>query len=127
MPRTITGRDWQARVMADTSSDGTGNYAAGNWIALSTDGQAFDPDLTTLPGEIVTGTLERAQAAYSHTSGTASYTLSKIFTSDQNVTVRKYGVFNAASGGTLVFEELLDEAAILKPGDSVQIVHVVSI
>lgn len=126
MARTLAGRDWMARVMADTSSDGSGNYSPANWIALSSDGTAPSTASTTLPGEITGGTFARAQGAYAHTNGTASYTLINTFTSDRNITAQKAGIFTASTGGTLAFETLMD-AAILKPGDTLQFVHTVTL
>ena len=127
MPRTNSGRDWQCGVMADPASSGAGAYAPATWMVLSTDTTAENPTRTTLPGELTGGTMARAQGAYAHTSGTASYTLIKTFVSDRDVAVRKFGVFTAASGGTLVWEKLLDETVNLKSGDSMQIVQTVSI
>ena len=71
--------------------------------------------------------MARARAAYSHTNGTASYTLIVSFTSDRIVTVTKYGVFNASSGGTLAFEQAFSESVPMKVGDSIQVVDTVSI
>lgn len=127
MARTNAGRDWMARVMADTASNGSGSYAPANWIALSSDGAAPNVANTTLPGEITGGTFARAQGAYAHTNGLASYTLIHTFTSDRNITVQKAGIFTASSGGTLAFETLLDAPAQTKPGDTIQFVHTVTL
>lgn len=127
MARTNAGRDLQARVMGDTGSNGTGAYAAANWLALSTDASAPNVANTTLPGEITGGTFARAQGAYAHTNGTATYTLTKTFTSDRTVTPAKIGTFNASSGGTLAYETLLDSTAVMKSGDTVQVILTISI
>lgn len=119
--RTRAGRDWQARVMGDTASTGTGNWAPANWIGVSADSAVpLDTD-TVLAGEITVGTLGRAQATFAHTNGTASYTLVKSFTSDQTITLRKAGAFNAPAGGTMAFADVLDSPAPLNSGDSTQI------
>lgn len=125
--RTHAGRDWQCGVMADTASDGTGDYAPANWIALSSDDAAPSVSSTSLAEEVTGGTLERAQASFAHTTGTASYTLIKSFTSDRVVTVHKYGVFTDSSAGVLVFEEKFDDPVPLQIGDSIQVVDTVSI
>ena len=125
--RTDNGRDWQARVMADTSSDGSGSYAPANWVALSDDATPPDAGDTTLAGELTGGTLARAQASYAHTNGTATYTLINTFTSDREVNVHKYGVFTAESGGTMVFEEAFDDVVPLKIGDTIQTVDTISL
>jgi hypothetical protein len=113
--------------MADTSSDGTGSYAPANWVALSDDATPADQGDTVMAGELTGGTLDRAQASYAHTNGTATYTLINTFTSDRDATVYKYGVFTAASGGTLAFEEDFDSAVPLKIGDTVQVVDTISL
>lgn len=118
-----------ARVMGNGahSDAGTGDMAPADYLGLSPDNTAPDVENTTLPSEIAVGTLARAQAAYAHTDGQASYTLTNTFTSDDSVTVRKVGVFNAASGGTLVFESLLNDAATLTPSDQVIITVTVTL
>ncbi len=125
--RTNAGRDWQSRVMADTSSNGTGQYAPANYIGVSANNAAPSAASTTLTGEIVSGSLIRAQAAYAHTNGTASYTLTKTFTSDQSITLAKIGVFTAPSGGTIVFETLLNSVAVMVSGDQLQITETVTL
>ncbi len=127
MTRTLNGADWQAGVMADTASTGTGAYAAANYIAVSADTTTPADTDTSLPGEIVSGSLVRTQASYAHTTGTDTYTLSNVFTSDQTITLAKVGIFNASSGGTLVFEDLMTETAVLYSGDQVLIVETVTI
>ncbi len=125
--RTTNGRDWQAGVMGDTSSNATGDYAAANYIAVTADATTPEATDTTLPGEISSGTLVRVQASYAHTSGTDSYTLSNVFTSDQTITLAKIGIFNASTAGTLVFEDLLPETAVLYSGDQILIVETVDL
>ena len=122
---TNVGKDWKARVMADPSSNGSGSYGSAYIIGVSSDSGAVNATDTTLTGEIVSGTLTRGDASYSHTNGTGSYTLTKIFTSDQTVTIRKVGVFNAA--GVLVFAKLLDPAdyIVCNNGDQFQITQTV--
>lgn len=119
--RTNAGRDFQARVMGDPGSNGSGSYAPACYLALSNSGTAPAATDTTLAGEISGGTLGRAQASYAHVNGTATYTLSKSFTADQNVTLRKVGVFNASSGGTMVFEGAMSSEAVVQAGDQIQI------
>lgn len=125
--RTLAGRDYQARTMGDPASTGTGVYAPAIYLGLTEDAAAPLAADTGLAGEITTGTLTRAAAIYAHTTGTASYTLTKTFTSDQSITVRKVGVFNAPTLGTMVFESLMNEIAILVSGDSLQITETVTL
>lgn len=125
--RTNAGADFQAGVMSSTASTGTGSYAPANYIGLTANATAPAAADTTLTGEITTGALARAQATYSHTTGTASYTLQKTFTSDQSVTVAKIGIFNASTGGTMVFETLLNASATLVSGDQLTVTETVSL
>jgi hypothetical protein len=123
--RTLAGRDWQALVMADTAGNGTGAYHAANYLGVTENDDDPDEDNTSLAGEISSGTLVRAQATFAHTTGAASYTLTRTLTSDDNVTLRKIGVFTLVSGGTLVFETRMNEIAVMAPGDQIQITHTV--
>lgn len=125
--RTDSGRDFQARVMGDTASTGTGAYAPACWIGVSANANAPANADTTLPGEIVAGSLARAQATYAHTTGSSSYTLTKTFTSDQTIVLAKIGIFNAPTGGTLVFETLMNATASLVSGDQCQVTETVSL
>jgi len=113
--------------MGDTASTGTGAYAAANYIGLTANTSTPNATDTTLAGEVSSGSLARAQAAYAHTTAAPSYTLTKTFTSDQTITVAKVGVFNAPSGGTMVFESLLSATATLQSGDQVAVTEVVSL
>jgi hypothetical protein len=127
--RTNSGADFQAGVMADTASNGTGAYAPANYIALTADSGAPLVADTTLPGELETGgsgPLSRVQATYAHTTGMSTYTLTNLFTSDASVTVAKIGVFNDPTAGTLVFEDLFDVPAVLFSGDQLLVVSTVN-
>lgn len=126
--RTNAGADFQARVMGDTASTGTGSYAPGNYIGLSTDGTAPAATDTTLTGELTGSGLQRQQATYGHTAGATTFTLTKTFTSSDGTsrTIQKIGVFNASSGGTLVFETALASPPTLVSGDQLTITETVN-
>lgn len=113
--------------MADTNSDGTGDYAPANWIGLSSSSDVPDAANTVLASELTGGTMGRAQASYAHTDGTASYTLIKTFTADRIVNVYKYGVFTAETDGVMAFEAIFDEPATMKIGDTVQVVDTITL
>lgn len=128
--RVNSGTDFQAAVMATTGSQ----PAPANYMAVSANATAPSAVNTTLPGEITTagGGLVRAQATYAHTTGVASYTLTKTFTANGSdtlpVTLAKIGIFNASSSGTLVFETLLNATATLSAsGDNTTITETVSL
>lgn len=113
MAKTNGGTDAMLGQIAGTSAQ----PAAFNYIGLTANSTAPAATDTTLTGEITTagGGLVRAQAAYAHTTGTNTATLTKTFTANGTdalpVTVAKFGVFNAASAGTLGFETLLSASA----------------
>jgi uncharacterized iron-regulated membrane protein len=125
--RTNAGRDWQARVMGDTSSNGSGSYAPATYFGVTANGTAPNASDTTLTGEISSGTLARAQGVYAHTNGTGSYTVTKTLTSDQTVTLQKAALFTASSGGTMAFESLLNAAASMVSGDQIQLTVTVTL
>lgn len=125
--RTTTGRDWQANLMGNPANNGTGVYAAAAWIGLTADPGAPTLADTLLPGEIISGTLTRAQGAYGHTTGAASYTVSKLFVSDQSIVIPKIGIFNGPTGGSPFIETMLSAVAVLNSGDQLQIVSTVTL
>ena len=126
--RTTNGRDWQAGVMSNPSSNGTGSYAPAYWMGLTADAAVPAIGDATLQDEITSGSLARAQVVFAHTSGAQSYTLTRSITSDQSVTLRKLGIFTAASpGGVLVFEASIPEPPAMVPGDQIQITHTVQL
>lgn len=125
--RTTAGRDYQANLMGNPASNGTGVYAPASYIALTADATAPAAGDTSLPGEIVSGTLIRALGTFAHTTGASSYTVSNLFTSDQGVTINKIGLFNASTGGAPFIETLLSPAAVLNSGDQLQIVSTVTL
>ena len=121
-PNLLTngGRDYFiAQTYTNTSAGGVGC----NFIALTTDSSGADATDTTLPSEIETGGLERALATtISHSSGTNSTTLNKIFTSSATHTsVQMSGTFNQlAVGGTLAHEAVF-VAVTLASSDTLSI------
>lgn len=127
--RTDAGKDFQSRVMGDTASTGTGIYAAANYIALTENNTAPAAGDTALTGELTASGLGRAQAAYAHTGGASTYTLTKTFTSSDGTsrTINKVGVFNASSSGTLVFTTAVPSPPTLVSGDSLTITETVTI
>lgn len=125
--RTNAGRDHQAAVQGDPSSDATGDYAPACWMAVTEDGTAPAVEDLTLASEIDTGTLVRAQAVYSHVDGTGTYTLTHTFVADSTVTLRKVGVFNAETDGDMVWEALLDPTVTMVDGDDLTITVTVTL
>jgi hypothetical protein len=119
---------------AAATTPGTGVYVIAAappavWIGLTANSGAPAAGTTSLTGEITSGTLARALATYAHTGGTATYTLTKTWTSDQTVVIAKIGVFNAGpgTGGTIVFETLLNATASLVSGDQLQVTETVTL
>lgn len=124
MAKSNAGIDAISRQIADTAAP----PATFNYMALTANATAPAAGNTTLTGEIATagGGLVRAQAAFAHTNGTSTFTLSKTFTANGTdalpVTIAKIGIFNASSVGTMGFETLLSATATLSAsGDNVTI------
>lgn len=111
--RTKAGTDHQSRVSYDPASNATGSYAPLCYIGLTENNAAPDANDTTLTGEITTagGGLVRALASYAHSNGTNTASLVKVFTINASdvspTTPRKSAVFNASSGGTMGYEDLI--------------------
>lgn len=107
------GLDYAAAQLGGTASA----TAVANWVALTANSTAPAATDTVLTGEIATagGGLVRAQAAWAHTTGATTYTLSKTFTANGSdvlpVTVAKVGCFTASTSGTMVAETLVSPTA----------------
>lgn len=130
MAKSSAGIDFVAAQLSGAASA----TAVAKWMALTANATAPAPANTTLAAEITTagGGLLRAIATYAHTASTATYTLTKTFTTNGSdtlpVTIAKIGIFDAASAGTLVFETLLSSTAVLSvSGDAVTVTDTVTI
>lgn len=129
--KTNAGNDFQAKQMGGAASA----TAVGKWMAVTANATAPAAGDTTLTGEITTGGggLVRAAGTYAHTGGAASYTISNTFTANGSdslpVTLAKFGIFDAASAGNMVFETLLTPttATLSASGDAVTITETVSL
>jgi hypothetical protein len=134
--RTNAGADFQCRVMGDSENisnvsgtPGSGGFRAANYIALTTNSTAPALTDTTLTDELVGNGLQRQLATYAHTEGATTYTLTKTFTSTDPTprTINKVGIFNASTGGTLVFTTLVPSPPTLQANDKLTITETVSI
>jgi hypothetical protein len=115
--RTTAGIDWQADVMGHSTQP-----SEAQWIALTTDTATPAAGDTTLAGEITTGGLDRAQGAYTHTSGVASYKITKTFTATAiHTDIHKVGLFTASSSGIMPFESVLSSNGDLEEDDTITI------
>lgn len=128
---TTAGRDMVAGALGDSSGS---RPAAATFLAVTANSTAPAAGDTTLTGEITTsgGGLVRGTASYAHTTGAATYTLTRTLTANGSdslpVVVAKVGVFNASSSGTLVFESLLSPTATFSAaGDNTTITVTVTV
>lgn len=128
--KTNAGNDFQANQMAGTPSA----TAIAKYVALTVNTTAPAATDTTLTGEITTagGGLVRKAGTYAHTTGAASYTVTTVFTANGTdalpVTIGKRGVFDAASGGNLVFSTLVTPTATLSAsGDQLTLTDTVTL
>jgi hypothetical protein len=106
--RTTAGGDWQASVMGNTAAP----PATCNYIALSNDATAPAAGDTAVASEIASNGLSRSQGTYAHTNGTASFTIQKVFSATGTQASQKAGLLNAASTGTLCFENTYTQVTV---------------
>jgi len=95
---TTAGRDFLHQQGYATSGLGANGL---NYIALSNDTLTETTASTTLSNEIAVSGLSRAQGTVSHTVGTNTTTVSKVFTASGTVSAQKAALFTAASSGTM--------------------------
>lgn len=127
--RVAAGRDFQARVMGDSASTGTGLYASARFLAVTENSTAPADADTALLGELTVGGFARAAATYARTAGTTTYTLSLTLTSADATTrtLQKIGIFNAGTAGTLVFETAIPSPPALVSGDQAALTSTITI
>lgn len=107
---------------------GAGGTATAQYIGLSSDATAPAATDTGLTGEITGGGLARALGTYDHTSGTDTFTIESTFTaSATHNNVQKAGLFNAASDGTMVAENVLGSPVTLASGDSLTVTWTITL
>ena len=126
--RVNSGTDFQAAQLG-----GSAAAQSASFMALTASVVAPAAGDTALAGEyVVAGSgLLRVLAAYAHTAGVASYTLTKTYTGTASdtypSTVGKIGVLNAGAAGVLMFETLLNAVATLNAvGDAVTVTETVT-
>jgi hypothetical protein len=105
---TNAGKDLISKAVSDTAAQ----PAACNYIALTNTAITPAAGDTTLSGEITTNGLARAQAAFAHTNGTSTYTLTKTFTASATQASQAAGVFNASSAGSMCFENTYTQVTL---------------
>jgi len=120
--RTNAGSDAQSSQMGNTSTQA----ASCNYIALTNDATAPSATDTTLTSEISTNGLGRAQGTYAHTTGTASFTVQKVFSATGTQASQKTGLFNASSSGTLCFENTYTQVTV-NNGDTLTVTWTINI
>ena len=121
-PNLLTngGRDYAiAQFYTNTSAGGVGM----NFIALTSDSTGADATDTTLPSEITTNGLERLLATtISHSSGTNSTTLNKVFTaSGTHTAVQMSGTFNQLAVGGILAHEAVFTPVTLASSDTLSV------
>ena len=117
---TNNGRDYAiAQFYTNTSAGGVGM----NFIALTSDSSGADATDTALPSEITTNGLERALATtISHSTGTNSTTLNKIFTaSGTHTAVQMSGTFNQLAVGGTIGHEAIFTSVTLASSDTLSV------
>ena len=113
---TDAGKNLIKNLLGNTGSGGPVQY-----IALS-DNATHVPSAsdTSLPGEITSGGLERAQGTFVD-GGTGTWNITHTFTATTSFTgVRLAGLFNQSSGGTMLAENNFT-AVNLESGDQLTI------
>jgi hypothetical protein len=127
---TNAGYDFICDVMANNSVQ----PAVAKYMAVTANATAPAASDTTLTAEITTasgGLIRGLCNAYAHTTGTKVFSFVKTFTANGSdalpVSLNKFGVFNAASAGTMPVETLITVATLSAVGDAVTITDTVTL
>lgn len=119
---TNAGFDFVCATLGDSKLD------SAKYIALTSNATAPAAGDTTLTSEYTDSGLARALGTYAHTGGTKTYTLAKTFTATaDSKTVSKSSLFNAATGGTMFAEALLDSAVTMMTNDQLTVTWTVTL
>lgn len=127
---TNAGRDFVAKQVSGAASA----TAVAKFVGITANSTAPAAGDTSLTAEIATagGGLIRQAAAYAHTVGTASWTLTSNFVANGSdalpVTIAKRGIFDQlAVGGALVYEALVTPTAVISAvGDALVLTDTVT-
>jgi hypothetical protein len=127
---TNAGLDFAAKQLSGAASA----TAVAKWVAVSASTTAPAAADTTLTGEITTagGGLVRTAGTYAHTTGTSTYTVTVTLTANGSdalpVTLGKAAIFDAASVGNLVYEDLISPTVPLNGvGDAATLTETVTV
>lgn len=104
---------------------GAGGLASVRFMGLTTNASAASATSTTLTGEITTSGCNRQLAAYAHTYGNNSFTLTKAYTvTGTQTAIHRAGLFttNAQAGADpMIFETVLNQDATVGNGDTLTV------
>lgn len=123
--RTNAGADWQKNQMSGTVA------AVANYIAVTANtAQTIDAAQTALTGEETLNGLVRGTGTFTPgAAGSTSYTLARTFTytGGSPITLTRAAMFNASTGGTMVFFAAFGSSATLVNGDQITVTWTINI
>lgn len=116
---TDAGRNIARQVLHQTAHGAINGF---QYIAVgSTDYTPAAGD-TTLTGEVTTDGLARVSSTYTSEAGTGAWKLEHTFTyTGAGITIYTGGVFNAASGVTLLYAAAFSSSAVLATNDQLKV------
>lgn len=110
---------------------GAGGPPSVRFMGLTTDSGAASASDTALASEITTNGANRQLAAYAHTYGNSTFTLTKAYSITGTITaIHKGGLFphNSQTGvGPVVFETVLNQDATVGNGDTLTVTWTVTL
>jgi hypothetical protein len=126
---TLAGREWAFMQLYSNLTQGAATQGA-NYIAASQTASSLNDSLTTLPGEITTGGLARAQGTVTHIANTNVAIIYKDFTASADFTspgITAAALFNAATVGTMAHVGTIDPILPVDNGETVRLTGTVNI
>ena len=119
---TNAGFDLISKAVSDTATQ----PASCNFVAVTNTAITPAAGDTTLSGEIATNGLSRAAGTFSHTNGTQTYTVAKVFTASGTQASQATGLFNASSSGTMCYEATYTQVTV-NSGDTLTVTWTVTL
>lgn len=120
---TNSGRDFFHNQVYGTSGLGTNGL---NFLGLSNDTLTETSSSTALSNEITANGLGRAQGTVTHTAGTNTTTVSKVFTATGNQSAQKAALFTAISSGIMCHALAFTQRALVS-GDTLTVTFTLTV
>jgi hypothetical protein len=116
---TDAGRNAARQILHQTNNGGIAGF---QYIAVGSTDYTPQASDTTLTGEVTGSGLARTQGTYSNDTGTGAWKVENTFTyTGTGITIYTGALFNASSGGTMLYAAKFSSSATLAQNDQLKV------